>query len=95
MANIINGENRYSLKQNEIGEWHIFPAKRSERGCVLLSETSICGHMHKDEKVVDHTCLTDEDMRKLCYEKGRGVCGTCVSHLYETLSDDQETIMGS
>lgn len=29
-------------------------------------------------------CLTEDSARKSIAEIGRGVCGTCVSHLYET-----------
>jgi hypothetical protein len=97
MADIHKEENRYSIKKNELNEWHVFSAKAHLKGtgCKPLSEKSICESMDRDEMIEEINCLTDELMRGLCLEKGRIVCGTCVSHLYKTLSDEEETIMNS
>ena len=89
MAELLPGENRYSLKLNELGEWHVFPTKLKEgKGCISLSDLSICTGMDRSEMVEEVICLDENKMRSLCVTKARLVCGTCVSHLYKTLTEE-------
>ena len=96
MAEILKGENRYCLQKNDQYEWHLFPASKMLDGkCNLLnSENSICKKEKFNRSYTNpHNCLTEYDSRKKCLEIGRGVCGTCISHLYKTLSDEEKERM--
>lgn len=82
----------YSLKKNNIDEWHIFECHDENiflKHCVCESQ-SICQRMTIDDKNKclknDFTCLNEEEARLKCAEMGRVVCGTCVSSLYGNIN---------
>lgn len=69
----------YYLMQNcnnRNNELHIFAGE---------SDKSICKKLNIEDAIdiQDSDKILDENrMRKLCYKKGRQVCGTCISSLY-------------
>lgn len=67
-------------RNNRSNELHIFAGE---------SDISICKKLNiKDATdIQDSDKIVDEnEMRELCCEKGRQVCGTCVSSLYGNFS---------
>lgn len=90
MAKIKPGENRYVLCLNDREEWHIFPSNYNGEKCVIIDQNSICSEMLFKEKMDITNCLSHHKTREICADKGRSVCGTCVSHLYKTLSPEEE-----
>jgi hypothetical protein len=77
----------YTLyKKNNTGEMHLFKGEITDPPPKLacsVSEKSICKKMDRSEKASTEFACQDEDAaRKACANKGRIVCGTCVSHLY-------------
>ncbi|EEY5915255.1 hypothetical protein QTU87_000945 [Escherichia coli] len=79
----------YTLKENkDSGELHLFEGdmypKDSEYKCNSKAK-SICKKMDKsDSKENRFTCTTEQEAREKIAKIGRKVCGTCVSHLYES-----------
>lgn len=88
MAKLLKGENGYSFKLNELKEWHIFPVNLTIKKCNPLSEVSICGKMDRQEMIEEYNCIPDNKSRVKAAEIGRGICGTCVSHLFKTLDEE-------
>ncbi len=81
--------NAYTLKKHkETGEMHLFkgrmPADNPKYKCTSNSD-SICEGMSNNDKLMNKfSCEDEPSARRKCAEIGRKVCGTCVSHLYET-----------
>ena len=76
----------YCLKEKESsGECHLFECEMSGNQCNCPDE-SICGKMEGSEKFGSNlfSCKNEKDARIVIAQLGRRVCGTCVSHLYET-----------
>ena len=93
MENILPGENRYCLQQNEENDWHLFPATKTITNCQLLNANkSICKEVEYDrsKSSISENCKSDKQMRMICAVKGRIVCGVCLSHLYQTLTAEEE-----
>lgn len=94
MGNIIKGENRYALARNE-DTWHIFPATHTKDGCNLLNRNSICEGLNWNDAVEKGNCNNEQRAREKCFEIGRPICGTCLSHLYKKVSDEEQAILNS
>lgn len=76
----------YSLLEIEsTGEIHIYEGKFTPDRCDA-KDFPICNKIsRRDNKVKTiKTCLNEEEARKKAASIGRIVCGTCVSHLYES-----------
>jgi hypothetical protein len=72
-------------KRQDTEEKHLFKAVSNDDGTCSPENESICKKMNlkqKNEKVF--SCKTEIDARLECAKIGRTVCGTCVSHLYES-----------
>ena len=96
MGVILKGENRYTLRKYEDGEWHLFRAKSTNGNCSLLEKISVCGEMKTNKHFTqDYRFRTDNEMRKICYLLGREVCSVCVGHLYETLTLEERMVMNN
>ncbi|QGY47848.1 hypothetical protein GM418_30590 [Maribellus comscasis] len=76
----------YTLKRKgDTDELHLFRAKPTEDNKCIPEKESICKKMDKSESTENiFTCYSEEDARIKCAKIGRQVCGTCISHLYET-----------
>lgn len=80
---------RYSFaKRAETEEIHIFQGKANtppEKGCTA-AQNSICRKASRSNTtwVASASCLSEQLARQKAADLGRKVCGTCVSHLYET-----------
>ena len=79
----------YTLKENkDSGELHLFEGdmypKDSEYKCNSKAK-SIGKKMDKSYRKENRfTCATEQEAREKIAKIGRKVCGTCVSHLYES-----------
>lgn len=76
----------YSLaKKVNTEELHLFEGQMTENACTAAA-LSICRKMNRKEESAgwQFSCKDEEEARVLCANKGRKVCGTCVSHLYTT-----------
>ncbi len=79
----------YTLKEDkDSGEFHLFEGDMSQdsspRRCSSALK-SICKKMDKSENKGNHfTCAPEQEAREKIAAIGRKVCGTCVSHLYES-----------
>ncbi|RRB88985.1 hypothetical protein EIA20_23025 [Escherichia coli] len=79
----------YTLKEHkDSGELHLFEGSMtkdsSPRKC-NSSLKSICKKMDNTESKGNlFTCATEQEAREKIAGIGRKVCGTCVSHLYES-----------
>lgn len=79
----------YTLKEDkDSGEFHLFEGNMSQvtlpRKCSSALK-SICKKMDKSENKGNiFTCATEQEAREKMAAIGRKVCGTCVSHLYES-----------
>ena len=50
---------------------------------VAVTEKCICKRLkHNEGRFLEKSVGNEVDMRYLCAERGRQVCGTCVSNLY-------------
>ena len=80
------GTAAYTLKlKKETEELHLFEGEFTEPGKCNSRATSICGMMAKSDSGGNiFTCLNEDDARIECAQRGRKVCGVCVSHLYAT-----------
>lgn len=77
----------YTLrKRNSTSEIHIFLADSQTNGNCVSRINAICRKASKAETTIVEkaTCLSEQQARAKSAEIGRKVCGTCVSHLYET-----------
>ncbi|PWU31978.1 hypothetical protein DK254_02965 [Pseudomonas sp. RW407] len=75
----------YTLrKRNDTEEVHIFLADPRPDGKCASRQNSICRKAPRAETTVTKACLTEQEARLASAKIGRKVCGTCVSHLYET-----------
>ena len=76
----------YTLKRKaNTEELHIFRATPASDNKCTPERESICKKMNNNESSeVIFACLSEDDARVKCAKIGRQVCGTCVSHLYET-----------
>lgn len=78
------------LKKSGTEELHLFEGPVTERISTTTTKCtvpyrSICKGMTNDEKESQvFGCQSEDSARKLAAAKGRQVCGTCISHLYET-----------
>lgn len=77
------------FKYKETDEIHIFKGKfNPDGGCSALFKC-ICQKIEDwraDDVTKVEACLNEDDARQFAADKGRPVCGTCVSDLYETYS---------
>ena len=79
----------YTLKEHkDSGELHLFEGEmyvnNPDYKCSSASK-SICKKMNKSESKRNHfSCTTEQNARERIAKIGRKVCGTCVSHLYES-----------
>lgn len=79
----------YTLKEHkDSGELHLFEGEMyvndPDHKCSSGSK-SICKKMDTgDNKGNRFACATDQEAREKIAKIGRKVCGTCVSHLYES-----------
>lgn len=75
----------YSLKKKDnTDEMHLFECKPNGFACDC-NEISICGKMKKNEPHRDEFSCANEDVARLgAANRGRKVCGICVSRLYAT-----------
>lgn len=76
----------YTLKKKkDTEELHLFEAAMNLDNSCSPEYNSICKKMNKNESSANiFTCQTENNARIECAKIGRLVCGTCVSHLYET-----------
>lgn len=76
----------YTLKKKEdTNELHLFRANLAPDNKCTPEKLSICKKMDKNESTENKfACQSESESRKECARIGRQVCGTCVSHLYET-----------
>ena len=76
----------YTLKiKDNTDEFHLFEATVTSGSKCTPKSKSICRKMKKSESTGNKFACKDEDAaRKNIANIGRSVCGTCVSHLYET-----------
>lgn len=76
------------LRKKGTGELHLFEGRITQTDPSIrcsVSQYSICEGMNRDEKESQKFgCKTEDVARRRTAEIGREVCGTCVSHLYET-----------
>lgn len=75
-------------KRNETEEIHIFQGQTKPapaKDCTA-NQNSICRKASRSNTawVASAGCLSEQVARQKAAELGRKVCGTCVSHLYET-----------
>jgi hypothetical protein len=79
----------YSLKKRkDTEECHLFEAEldASGKNCTPKPK-SICRKMTTADSIANiFTCKDENSARLKCAEKGRTVCGICVSHLYADYS---------
>jgi len=75
----------YTLKEKkDTQEFHLFKGRMTTEGCTS-NLSSICKEMTKSESSRNiFSCKDEDDARVRCATIGRQVCGTCVSHLYES-----------
>lgn len=79
----------YTLKEDkDSGELHLFEGDMlpndPEYKCNSVSK-SICNKMNKSKNKGNRfSCATEQEAREKIAKIGRKVCGTCVSHLYES-----------
>jgi len=75
----------YTLKERkDSNEYHLFVCTTRNNEC-YPAQKSICEEMNKSENVRNIFVCKDEDEARIrCANIGHQVCGTCVSHLYET-----------
>jgi hypothetical protein len=76
----------YSVrKKKDTEEHHIFECTPTSENKCMCSTKSICKKMDKsDEEKTLFSCLPEDRARFEAAKVGRAVCGTCVSHLYES-----------
>lgn len=79
----------YTLKEHkDSGELHLFEGDMNPEGSEYKCNSgskSICKKMIKpDNKGNRFSCATEQVARVAIAKIGREVCGTCVSHLYES-----------
>lgn len=79
----------YTLKEHkDSGELHLFEGDMNPEGSEYKCNSgskSICKKMNKsDNKGNRFACATAQEAREKIAKIGRKVCGTCVSHLYES-----------
>lgn len=76
----------YTLKKKQDSdEYHLFIGKMTEDSKCTSGKASICKKMLKSESEGNFFVCKDEETARIeCAKRGRQVCGTCVSHLYET-----------
>ncbi|WP_183058830.1 hypothetical protein [Salmonella enterica] len=79
----------YTLKEDkDSGELHLFEGDMNPEGSEYKCKSgskSICKKMSKsDNKGNRFSCATEQEARTEIAKIGRKVCGTCVSHLYES-----------
>jgi hypothetical protein len=76
----------YTLKKKtDTEELHLFEAVPSEDNKCIPKNKSICNKMSKDESSGNiFACEDENSARAKCAERGREVCGICVSNLYAT-----------
>lgn len=75
----------YTLRlSNKNEEYHIFISEQEEK--CMVETISICNKLTYDGSKTfnKYSCKTEDEMRNIVCKIGRKVCGTCVSHLYET-----------
>lgn len=75
-----------SYKKKGTNEYHLFEGKmNADRNSCSVPAKSICRKMDNSEKDGHlFACVSEAAARRKSAEHGRAVCGTCVSHLYET-----------
>lgn len=76
----------YTLKKKkDTEELHLFRATPAPDNKCIPESQSICKKMDKNESSENRfACQSETDARLECAKIGRQVCGTCVSHLYES-----------
>ncbi len=77
----------YCLKEKKTsGECHLFECEMSSQDSCSCNKKSVCGKMEEAEQIGSNifSCVSETLTRTKVAEIGRRVCGTCVSHLYET-----------
>ncbi|MCF8277007.1 MAG: hypothetical protein K9J17_09745 [Flavobacteriales bacterium] len=66
-------------------ELHLFEATLNTNKTCTPKKLSICQKTDTSDSAENKfACYTESAARKNCAEIGRQVCGTCVSHLYES-----------
>ena len=76
----------YTLKKKkDTQELHLFRATPTPDDKCTPEAKSICkGMASGDMEKNIFACKSEQEAREECAKAGRKVCGTCVSHLYET-----------
>ena len=76
----------YSLKKKtNTDEMHLFECTPALTGSCNCNQKSICGKMNKSEPHADvFSCVSEDIARQGSANRGRKVCGVCVSRLYTT-----------
>ena len=79
----------YTLKEHkDSGEFHLVEGEmyvNDPNHKCNSQKKSICKKMDtSDNKENRFTCATEQEAREKIAKIGRKVCGTCVSHLYES-----------
>ena len=76
----------YTLKKKaNTDEMHLFECTLTFSGFCTCNQKSICGRMNKSEHHLDiFSCVNEDTAREGSAQRGRKVCGTCVSKLYTT-----------
>lgn len=84
---------KYSLlKYIETNEYHLYESQeKSDGGCSLKENIPLCGDkdVTPDKKSGLFVCYSEKDARTWCADlanKGKEICGRCVSSLYATKS---------
>lgn len=87
MLFILNEMKAYTLKQKQnTQELHLFEGEMQENGSCTSASKSLCKKMLSQEQIGENvfTCKSESEARQKCASLGKVVCGTCVSHLYES-----------
>lgn len=71
------------LSRKDTEEEHLFLRKKGAEQKCVGPKLSICEKMNTAERKASiFVCANEVDARATCANRGRSVCGTCVSNLY-------------
>lgn len=77
------------IKYRDTQEVHIFEGRFTPEGCTAKKD-SICKKIedrHQEDVQNVKSCQDENEARLYAANKGRDVCGICVSHLYTTYEE--------
>ena len=76
--------NRYTLKQNHTGQYHLFEAHFNNYGQCVPESKSICKKMEdtSNSEFEEFKCEDEATTFLKCAELQKEVCGNCMQELY-------------